>query len=144
MFVPVGNATLLAGIYKGLREFRRFGLIHRFPRLVAVQSERCNPFTRAYGSGRPIRYVKPKTIADAIAVGYPTFGFEGLKALKATKGLSMEVSEQEIENAVLQLRRLGIGSETGGASSFAGYLKLCRTDAGLEGKRVVVIVSGNN
>jgi threonine synthase len=145
VFIPIGNATLLAGIYKGLVEFRRFGLIKKFPRLIAVQSERCDPLVKAYNSGKPVRYVVPRTVADAIAVGYPTFGFEGVKALHATHGLAVAVSEDEIIGAVARLKTLGIGAETGGAAGFAGYAKLYTQDRKfLKGKRSVVIVSGNN
>ncbi len=145
VFVPIGNATLLAGIYKGLIEFRRFGLISKFPRIVAVQSEMCAPFVNAYNTGKPIKYVIPKTVADAIAVGYPTFGFEGIIALKKTMGIAVVVSDKEIIDAVKKLRRTGIGCEPGGAAAFAGYAKLYSKNAALlKGKKSVVIVSGNN
>ncbi len=145
VFIPIGNATLLAGVYKGLVEFRRFGLIKRFPRLVAVQSEKCNPLVKAYNSGDAVRYVRPRTIADAIAVGYPTFGFEGIEALRKTGGLAVSVSEEEILDAVVQLKKLGIGSEPGGAAGFAGLCKLNGENVKIfSKKRIVVAVTGSN
>ncbi|MDE1825619.1 MAG: pyridoxal-phosphate dependent enzyme [Candidatus Micrarchaeota archaeon] len=39
LFVQVGNATLLSAIYKGLKEYKKAGLIKKVPRLIAVQSE---------------------------------------------------------------------------------------------------------
>ncbi len=143
IFISVGNATLLAGMHKALREYSRFGLIDKYPRIVAVQSSRCNPLVRAYESGRKVSYVVPRTFADAIAVGYPTFGFEGIAALKATRGIALSVSEKQIGDAVKYLKGIGIASEPGGAAGFAGYVSLLQKGA-LSRKKVVVVVSGNN
>jgi threonine synthase len=145
IFMPVGNATLFSGIYKGLREFKRLRLIKRVPKLVAVQSERCDPLVRAFIDRKKIGYIKPSTEADAIAVGYPTFGFEALAAIKSTRGFAIGVGEKEIEDAVMELERFGVYSELGGGTGFAGFLKSYESNRiKLKGKRVVVVVTGNN
>ncbi len=145
VFLPVGNATLLAAMYKGLIEFRRFSLIKKFPKLVAIQSEKCSPLVNAFNSGRKIVHLNPRTIADAIAVGYPTFGFEGIEAIKKTNGMAVSVSDDEICGAVNSLREMKIGSEPGGAAGFAGFVKLQREHAYLlNRKRIVVLITGNN
>ena len=143
IFIAVGNATLLAGIHKALKEYMNFGLINRYPRIVAVQSSQCNPLVRAYKSGREVKRVVPRTFADAIAVGYPTFGFEGVRALKATGGIAISVSDKQIGDAVRHLKDIGISSEPGGAAGFAGYTRLLENGT-LSGKKSVVIISGNN
>lgn len=144
--VQVGNATLLAAMYKGLKELRAARIIRKLPRLIAVQSNRCNPLVRAYSSGGKVRYMKPKTIADAIAVGYPTFGFEGLAAIRGTRGFAVSVSDKEISVAMEMLRHEeGVSAEPGGATGMAGFLKVHRLrPKELDGKRVVVVVTGNN
>ncbi len=145
VFAPVGNATLLAAMYKGMLELKRFSLIKKLPRIVAVQSELCNPLVRAYNSGRKIEYVKPETEADAIAVGYPTFGFEGIRALKDTRGIGVSVSEKEIWDSVSMLGDNGIKSGPGGAAGLAGFAKLYRQDRRLLlGKSAVILVTGSN
>lgn len=145
VFLPVGNSTLLAGMHKGLVEYKKFSLIDRFPKIVAVQSEMCDPLVRAYNSRKNIEYMAPKTMADAIAVGYPTFGFEGEIALDQTNGLAVSVSEDEIRDAVNMLGRAGIRSEPGGAAGFAGFAKLYRSNRELFAKKkVVVAITGNN
>lgn len=146
LFVQVGNSTLLAAIFKGLQEFKKVGLINKFPRIIAVQSEQCDPLVRAYKKGKKVHYVTPRTRADAIAVGYPTFGFEGLKAINATKGYAQSVSDFEIEhsNSVLY-NSTRIRAELGGATSFAGFLDLYNKKPGIfKNKIAVVIVTGNN
>jgi threonine synthase len=145
VFVPVGNATLLSAMYKGFKEFKKMGLVKELPKLIAVQSEKCDPLVNAYAHHRAIRYVVPKTEADAIAVGYPTFGFEALNALRATKGQAIAVSENEIADAVRLLESYKVYAELGGGTAFAGLRRFANASGGrLSGKRAVVIITGNN
>ncbi len=145
LFVPVGNATLLSAVYKALLEFRRLSLIKTFPRIVAVQASGCSPLIDAYNKNKEIERIRPKTIADAIAVGYPTFGFEGLESLRATDGVAIAVDDEEIINARRILNENGISSEPGGASAFAGFIKLKNKNKNyFHKKSCVVIVSGDN
>jgi len=145
VFLPVGNSTLLAGMYKALMEYRRFKLIRELPRLVAVQSERCDPLVNAYNSGKNIEYTVPRTAADAIAVGYPTFGLEGINALGKTRGMALKVSEDQMKDSVVMLGEIGIEAEMGGAAGFAGYIKLYEKNSEkLRNKRVVIVVTGKN
>ncbi len=146
IFVQVGNATLLAAVYKGLVEFKKFGLIGKMPRLVAVQSDQCAPLVTAYKASRQVRYVRPATAADAIAVGFPTFGFEGLEAVKGTNGCAVSVDDSEIYRAMGLLKEsMGIGAELGGATGLAGFLKMnAEKPSAFKGRTAVVIVTGNN
>lgn len=146
LFMPVGNATLFSGVYKGLIELRKAGLLgKRLPRMVAVQSEGCDPLIRACLEDRKIQYQRPRTEADAIAVGYPTFGFEGLAAIGGSHGGAVAVSEEEIEGAALALERFKVYAELGGATGYAGFLRYCGEHPDkMKGKRVVVVVTGNN
>lgn len=146
LFIQVGNATLLAATYKALLEFRRFKLIHKLPRIIAVQAVDCDPLVRAFDKGHKIKYMEPKTYADAIAVGFPTFGFEGIRALENTRGMSISVKDAEIERARMELfDRYGIKSEPGGAVGYAGMEKLRMSNPRmLEGNSAAIIVTGNN
>ncbi len=145
LFVPVGNGTLFSGIYKGLYEMHRYGMIDKMPRLVAVQSETCSPAVTAYNNHRSIRYVKPKTAADAIAVGYPTFGFEVMAAIKGTHGSAVGVSDDEIKDAVRMLEEYGVYAELGGGASFAGFLHAYNENGKqFKKKKIAIIITGNN
>ncbi len=146
LFIQVGNATLLAGTYKALLELKRFKLIKELPKIIAVQAVECDPFVRAYEKGKPVAYVEPRTYADAIAVGYPTFGFEGIRALNETHGTSVSVKDREIEDARIELfNKYGVKSEPGGAVGYAGLQKLYKHDPKpFKNKSVVVIITGNN
>jgi threonine synthase len=146
IIVQVGNSTLLAAVFKGLGEFIRLGLIKRMSRLIAVQSSQCDPLVSAFKRKGRVTYLKPRTKADAIAVGYPTFGFEGLNALKATGGFAESISDSEIVKAnELLYKSTGIKAELGGAAGFAGFLKLQRSRPELfRNKETVLIITGNN
>jgi threonine synthase len=121
---PVGNATLISAVWKGLKELKICGLISKLPKLVAVQSSGCSPLVDAFNSGKEISEVYPKTIATAIACGYPIDGRKALKALNESNGIAVKVSDAEILNARRELAHSGIDAEPSGAVSYAGLRKL--------------------
>ncbi len=145
IFMPLGNGTLFSGVYKGFREMQRYKIIKRIPKMIAVQSEMCDPLVKAFRAHKGIRYVVPKTEADAIAVGYPTFGVESLAAINSTNGSAISVSEDEIKKAVRLLEKYKINAELGGGTGFAGLLSLYEQNKKrFGGKRIVVVITGNN
>ncbi len=145
MFVPVGNSTLLAATYKALNDFFSIGLINSMPKLHGVQAEGCNPLVTAYVNEGPIKRITPNTIADAIAVGYPTFGYEGLDGIRATFGDADQVSDEDIKQAMKKLKEVDIGAEPGGAAAFAGFIKNYKDSPWeFSEKTVVIPVTGNN
>ncbi len=146
VFIQVGNGTLLSASYKAMLEFKRFGFIKKLPKIIAVQSQECEPLVKAFDEKIGIKYTRPRTYADAIAVGYPTFGLECIKALNETHGVAISVKDNEIEKArKLLLKKEGIGSEPGGAVGYAGFLKLYGDDSDIfRGRSVVIMITGNN
>lgn len=146
IFVQVGNATLIAAMYKALCELVRFKFIKKLPKLVAAQSLECDPLVKAFNSNAKIKHVNPRTIADAIAVGYPTFGNEALSALRKTRGYAQSVDDKAIEYYRSMLdRRLGVASEPGGAAGFACFIEMYNANRKMfKNKRAVAIVTGNN
>lgn len=141
IIVPVGNATLISGIYKALYEMKSTGNINKLPRLIAVQARTCAPLVRAFNTGKKIAYEKPRTAADAIAVGMPTYGEQAILALKSTKGTALAVTEKEMHNMQKQLYdTYGILAELASASVIAAYYKL---NLGKKGKTIAIITGGN-
>jgi threonine synthase len=105
----------------------------------------CDPVVNAYRNKRRIEHVKPRTAADAIAVGYPTFGFEVLAAIKSTNGSAVSVSEDELKDAVRILEEYGVYAELGGGTGFAGFLRMYNQKSKVfRGKKVAIIITGNN
>lgn len=145
VFMPLGNGTLFSGFYKGLVEMKRFKLIKRLPKLIAIQSYGCMPLVNAYIHKKSISYEKPNTVADAIAVGYPTFGMESIRAIKATHGDALYVSDEQIIGAMQALANKNIYAEPGGATGYAGFLAYINKNANaFKKKRVAIIITGNN
>ncbi|MFP3417173.1 MAG: pyridoxal-phosphate dependent enzyme [Nitrososphaeria archaeon] len=140
VFVPVGNGTLISATYKGLYEYKLFGLIDKMPKIIGVQAKGADAFYRYYKTGK-LKKVKVKTAADAIAVGLPTYSDQAKEAVKATNGDVITVSEKEMAKAVKEIYKLAqVCSELGGAAAYAGLLKY---DLPKDSKAVAFVTGGN-
>ncbi len=127
VIVPVGNAGNISAIWKGFKELRSLGIINKTPRLIGVQASGAAPLAKAWKEGlrRPQFIDKPETIASAIRIGRPINWAKALKAVKESKGLIIDVSDNEILNAYVYLARTeGIGVELASASTIAALRKL--------------------
>lgn len=143
VFVPIGNGTLLQGMWRGYMELEKVGLKSKKPRLIGVQASGCSTVARAYKArAGKIQPVKPKTIADAIAVGDPIDGLEALRAIRDSKGAAEEVDDGEITTAQrMLLDKEKVDSEPAGAVALAGLLKL--RDSIEEDASIVLLVTGS-
>ena len=148
VFVPVGAASLLTGVWKGFKDYLNLGLIDRLPHLFAVQSTGNPPFVRAFKERQDpfnIRpWPKPHTIAWGLEDPYPWDGDAGLRALDETKGYAEEVPDEKIVEAMKLLARYeGIFAEPSGAASLAGLM--AAIDEGIIDKsdKIVVLVTGH-
>ncbi len=141
IIIPVGNATLFSGMYKGFWEMKGKRKNKRVPRLIGVEAEGCSPLVKAYKDKRELKYQQPKTRADAIAVGYPTFWKQAIEGMRRSRGFALSVSDLEMESARNKLyMKQGLMVELGGAATAAAYEKV-----GNElGRRVALILSGSN
>ncbi len=96
IIVPVGNATLLTGMFKAIEELKADRRISEAPRIIGVEAEKCSPLHKAFISNKPVRYEKPRTKADAIAVGYPTYGDQALEYMRRLGGSVETVTESDM------------------------------------------------
>jgi len=136
LIAPIGNGTLIYGIFKSFMELKTVGLIKKIPKIIGVQAVKCNPVYLAFKSERrhiPVQK-NPDTVATAIACGDPMDGLEALDACLKSKGEILQVTEKEILNAKKEIGREGIYAEPAGAVSYAGFKKLKP-----EGKGVCII-----
>ncbi len=142
IIVPVGNATLISGMFKALKEMRSAGITRKIPGLIAVQAKGSDSVVEAYDSGSDtIKYKHPHTKADAIAVGLPKFGMQTLEAIRETKGSAIAVTDMEMEVAKAAIyKEYGIVAELGGAASIAALKKLGMGRS----NKAVAIISGAN
>jgi threonine synthase len=143
--VAVGDGCTIAGVWKGFKECQILGLIDKVPKIVGVQAAGSNPVTRAFNrKSYQFEYQKPQTIADSISVGIPRNGIKALNAVNESGGWMIDVTDQEILEAMKQLaQKTGIFGEPAGVTSFAGILKMKQLGMLSGNQRVVSIVSGS-
>lgn len=143
--VAVGDGCSIAGVWKGFLECYKLGLIDRLPKLVGVQAANSNPVTRAFKNKTyRFEYKKPQTIADSISVGIPRNGIKALNAVNESKGFMIDVTDDEILNAMRILaQRTGVFGEPAGVTSFAGIMKMHGLGMLNGNECVVSIVSGS-
>jgi threonine synthase len=142
---PIGNGTLLHGLWKGLKEMKMAGLIHRLPRILGVQAEGCNTVVKAFDHGTEnIEPVIPTTLMDAVACGDPLDGSWALRALRESKGVGITVSDNDASCARDMLAKTeGIFAELSGAASTAGLRKAQEQGSIEKDARIVVLVTGH-
>ncbi len=126
VFYPTGGGTGLIGMWKAWQELVELGwLSPPLPRLVAVQSSGCAPIVRAFDSGaeHALPWENAHTIAAGIRVPAALGDFLILKALRASGGFALAVTDEQIDAA-----RTHVGSADGlllspeGAATYAAYL----------------------
>lgn len=140
---PIGNGTLIHGIWKGLKEFKKVKLIKKLPKLIGIQSSGCNTVVKAFKKQTDfIKPVNPRTIAGAIGCGNPLDGLEALQALRESHGMVETVTDREILKAKdLLAKKEGLFAEPAGAVTLAGLIKL--REKLKKNATIVLIVSGN-
>jgi len=146
--VPVGSGPLLYGVWKGFRELRKFGLVDRIPRLLAVQPEGCAPIARAFAAGEE---VKPWSRADTVVSGLddPLQGYERdgtltLVAVRESGGAALAVPDTEILKAGRVLaHEEGMFVEPAAAASVAGVAAARRLGYIDGSEAVVCLLTGH-
>ncbi len=142
--LSVGDGCTIAGAWKGLKDLHSAGFIDRLPRLIAVQAEGCCPLNRAIQTGKPWQPMEENTLADSIAVGVPRNPDKALAAIRESNGLAVNVSDEEILDAMRLLGRTqGVFGEPAGVTGTAGVKKALELGLLSPDSTVVSIVTGN-
>ncbi|MGC8669981.1 MAG: threonine synthase [Candidatus Micrarchaeia archaeon] len=142
IIVPVGNATLFSALYKAYAMLKKAHIVKTVPRLIGVEAENCSPIYNAIKSNSSIKYTKPRTLADAIAVGMPTYGDQAIEAVNNTEGLFVTVSDKEMAASQEQFyMEYGIKIELAAAAGIAASKKLSRT---IKNEETAIILTGAN
>jgi threonine synthase len=141
---PAGNLGNTTAFGKAIDEAASLGLIDRRPRLAAVQAEGAAPFAAAFARGFDrLIPVHADTIATAIKIGAPASYDRAARAIVATNGVVLTVSDAEILAAKAAIDRSGVGCEPASAAAAAGVRKL-RADGTIgPHDRVVAVLTGH-
>jgi threonine synthase len=142
--VSVGDGCTIAGVWKGFQDLHATGLIDKLPRLISVQAEGCCPINRAIEKNTAIEKMEENTLADSIAVGVPRNGDKALAAIRESKGITVNVSDDEILAAMQLLgKSAGVFGEPAGVAGTAGLAKAAANGLIPQDALVVSIVTGN-
>ncbi|MCR3921964.1 MAG: threonine synthase, partial [Firmicutes bacterium] len=95
---PVGNGSLLLGIYYGFKELYEQKLIAKIPQILAIQAKGCAPLAQAFtrDSDTVIAVPNSGTMAEGIAIANPLRGRQLLQAIRASGGKIMTAPEDKI------------------------------------------------
>lgn len=145
VFISVGDGCCISGLYKGFKDLLELGIIERIPKIVGVQAEGSSPIFDAVKSGAErVVFGPAETIADSISVGAPRNWAKALRAIRATEGTAVSVTDTEIITAMPELARAsGVFGEPAGVTGFAGFCKMAKSGRIKEDESVVVVVTGN-
>ena len=137
VFVPIGNAGNITAIMSGFLKLQDLGIIERLPRIFGVQSHHADPVYRYYSadaSARRYEAVKVRSsVAQAAMIGNPV-SFPRVERLAAEylriggEGAFqvVQVTEQQIMDAMIRANRHGHIACTQGGECFAGLLRARR------------------
>lgn len=138
VFVPVGFAELIFGIYKGFAELRRFGLIGRLPRLFACEPAAGAPLAEALRRRVPVAWVETGP-TDAYAIAVPVNSYRGVVAVRESGGAALPVTDAEMRRAQQLLAGNGLWVELSAAASLAGAFRALAQ--GMVGRGPLVCIS---
>ncbi|NJE26628.1 threonine synthase [Thermococcus sp. MV5] len=145
VILPVGNAGNISAIWKGFKELYEAGIIDKLPQMIGIQAKGASPLVRAWKEKRAfVSEENPETVATAIRIGNPANWPKAWKAVRESKGLLEDVSDEEILSAQrLLASKEGIFVEPASASSLAGLMKLKKLGLIEEDESVVLITTGH-
>ncbi len=144
IFVPVGDGNIISGIHKGFKDLLALGWTEKMPRIIGVQAEGSAAIANAFHAGtEKIIPVSAKTIADSISVDMPRDGVRAIRAARETGGTYIQVSDEEILQAIAALGPLGIFAEPAGATAYAGLVRAVGQEIVKAGDPVLVLNTGS-
>jgi threonine synthase len=144
---PTGGGTGLIGMWKAFDELEQMGFIDsRRPRMVSVQAEGCAPIVRAFQQGEehaPL-WEGAHTIADGLRVPVAVGDFLMLRAIRASGGTALTVSDSQMLEATMQLgAATGIFAAPEGGACLAALEQLLGSGWVRPNEQVVLFNTGS-
>ena len=137
----VGDGCTIGGVYNGFNDLYQLGIIDRIPKILGVQSTGCCPFVDAAREGRELIPAEENTLADSIAVGVPRNPRKALRAVEASGGVWVAVSDDQILDTMRVLGRTeGVFGEPAGVTATAG-VRQAVADGIIKSNETVTVIS---
>jgi len=144
---PTGGGTGLIGMWKAFEELETLGWVNgKRPRMVSVQAEGCAPIVRAFHTGaeRAEPWEGEHTIAAGLRVPVVFADRLILRALRASRGTALAVSDEEILQAQCELAQVeGIFPAPEGAVALAALYHLQAQGWLKSDEHIVLFNTGN-
>lgn len=142
--LSVGDGCTIGGVYNGLRDLYELGMIEKLPKVLGVQSTGCCPFVNAARSGGALVPTEELTLADSIAVGVPRNPVKAMRAVSASNGAWMAVTDEEILDTMRVLGRTeGVFGEPAGVTAAAGVRRAVSEGVIKPGETVTAVSTGS-
>lgn len=147
IFIPIGAGPMLDGIMSGARRLKAANLIADLPVPVGVQAAGCAPIAEAFAKGAqtveawsgPVAGIAG-SINDPLR-GYPQDGTRTLTIIRDSRGMALQVADDDIRGAMRDLGSLeGIAAEPASATPLAALRALSVRNLP---KPIVLVVSGH-
>lgn len=144
IIIPMASGALLYMIWKGLNELKTLNLVdNKKVSLIGVQPQGCSPIVSAYRNGQ-VSTTNCKTIAKSLAIGNPADSRYAIKAIKESGGLAVDVTDEEIVNAMKILAKYeGLFAEPAGAITTAALIKLVNNGIIEPDEQIVCLMTGS-
>lgn len=145
VLVPTGDGVIVSGVAKGFADLVHGGLLHRRPRLIAVQPTGSPVIARALRSGAsafsPVS--DAASVADSLVVNAPRNAIMALKEVRASGGAGVLVSDDQILDAMGHLARTtGVFAEPAAAAALAGLLVALEEGLVSRDERAILLITG--
>ena len=136
--LPVGNAGNITAYWKGYKNYKEAGKIHRLPKMIGFQAAGAAPIVL----GHPVE--KPETLATAIRIGNPASWKFAEEAVRESDGKIDMVTDDEILAAYQMIAAYeGIFCEPASAASVAGVIKRNQQGGFQKGETIVCTLTGH-
>lgn len=154
IFIPVGGAGTLGGIWRGFRDLMKMGLIGKIPRMIGVQNERFNgleiALQRGYTTDGQMRELDDEidsslpTVTASIKHSYVPDGVEALEALRSSNGEVITVSDEEaMKGQKIMASSCGLFVEPSSAITVVALTKALEQGIVQGGHTVVLLLTGS-
>ncbi len=125
---PTGGGTGIIGMWKAFEELEQLGWIgSKRPKMISVQAAGCAPIPRAFEQGQATAEPWPnaQTIAAGLRVPHPFADYLILRAIRASGGTALAVTDDEIRAAMdAWARREGMFVSPESAATYAAAVRL--------------------
>ncbi|QRK09510.1 threonine synthase [Archangium violaceum] len=145
---PTGGGVGIIGIYKALLEMRELGWLPenmRFPKLVAVQAEGCQPIVKAFREGKDVseKWENATTVAQGIRVPKAIGDFLVLQAVRETGGTCVAVPDADTMWGLERISRTEGAFICPEGAALVGAARMLLRDGWLDaGQRVLLLNTG--